>query len=82
MRGHITNHARKRAEQMRVSIADVILVLTDPEVTYDQPRRGDGYRIYQRGDLAVAVLMRADGSPVALSVLHRTQDVYARPADD
>jgi hypothetical protein len=78
MVGHITHHARQRAEQMHVSIEDVILVLTDPHVTYEQPERGEGHMIYQRGNLAVAVLLRPDGSPAALSVLHRTQERYER----
>lgn len=63
---------------MQIDIEDVIRVLVDPEVTYEQPQRGAGHMIYQRGDLAVAVVMRGDGSPVALSVLHRTQEQYTR----
>lgn len=78
MKGHISEHARRRAREMKIDIADVIQCLADPEVTYEQPARGAGYMMYQRGDLAVAVLMRADGSPVALSVLYRTQDTYER----
>lgn len=79
----VTRHARERAEQMGVDLADVYRVLADPQVTYEQPRLGPGRWIYQRGTLAVAVLVdERTGEPAAISVLPRTTERYERLPTD
>lgn len=75
---HITGHARQRAAEMRVSLNDLLLTVTDPEVRYEQHRRGPGCWMHQRGPIAVAIRRTPGGEVVALSVLPRIAEVYSR----
>lgn len=51
----LTWHARQTAARRKVSLAEVLAVIDQPEVSYAQPQRGASIRICQRGSLAVVI---------------------------
>ena len=51
-----TRHARLRMEEHGFTVADVLLAVNEPEISYDQGDR-PGERIHQRGRCAVAVIV-------------------------
>lgn len=71
----LSRHATERIVEMGLDVAQVIEVIVEPEIEYQQ---GDYTgRVAQRGDLSV-VIDEHDGETVVVTVLPRTQEVYER----
>jgi hypothetical protein len=71
-----SRHAAERAREMDVDWVEVLRVVLDPEVSYDDNRRGRDNRVAQRGDLAV-VYDSETGS--VITVLERKVEPWERP---
>lgn len=53
----MTNHAKRRAAEMELSEAEVMRVISDPDVVYDSRYEDQPHRVYKRGELTVPVTL-------------------------
>lgn len=73
----MTAHAEHRAAEMGVELDCIEQILRDADVDYPQSDRGEGHRLAQLGDLAVAYVA-TDKGPVVVTVLLRKVEQWAR----
>ncbi len=71
----LSSHADQRREAMGLSIDDVLLVIADYEVCYEQSNYDDDETVFKRGDLSVVFSIPNN---TVITVLYNTQENYER----
>lgn len=74
----ITTHARQRMAEMGLTVDEVVICVTTPEVCYQQPRYGPRDYMAQRGKIAAAYTLDSNDTAIVKTVMPRTQERYER----
>ena len=71
----LSTHAEERRESMGLTRDEVLLVIADYEVCYEQSNYEDDETVFKRGDLSVVYSIPNN---TVITVLYNTQEKYTR----